>query len=337
VTDKEMLEAWYLIVKAAHAGKQVPGPYHLRYLGWLQGGMPPYEAYCQRSTMYRKAKCFLQAAEDARAAVAALRALLAALPSAEEDTGKSSATEGAHGDKDAFKKDGQDTTGGVDIVKDRKQQRSVLRLSLADAYLRLGEALLAEPGHEDRDPRGAAKALIRAADLDSQSIEARDRLQEASEALTLEQLESATREVYNEGSSDPGEAEMAETMGALRAPRRGERAFLADVELAFPKAGAADLRAEARELLRCGAAAAAGVPPSAVAIAGALPPVPAKRRPFLLVRLHAQVGPHLLKGQALVDAVKAGGRDVHQLDVFLFFFPFCNPVFFFLTLHGRSK
>ena len=51
------------------------GPYYNRYLRWLRGGLPRHEAYLERAGAHQKARAYLQARADARAAVEAVEAL----------------------------------------------------------------------------------------------------------------------------------------------------------------------------------------------------------------------------------------------------------------------
>ena len=44
-------------------------------MGWLKGGLPQHEAYLERAGMHHRAGAFLQARQDARAAVDAAYAL----------------------------------------------------------------------------------------------------------------------------------------------------------------------------------------------------------------------------------------------------------------------
>ena len=53
----------------------VAGPYYDRYLRWLKGGLPRHEAYLERAGAHQKARAYLQARADARAAVEAVEAL----------------------------------------------------------------------------------------------------------------------------------------------------------------------------------------------------------------------------------------------------------------------
>lgn len=45
-------------------------------MGWLKGGLPPYEGYLERAGMHLRARAYLQAAEDGQSAVDATDALL---------------------------------------------------------------------------------------------------------------------------------------------------------------------------------------------------------------------------------------------------------------------
>eukprot|EP00887_Chlorella_sp_A99_P005264 scaffold1.g5264.t1 len=271
VSEAEAGEAWFRLLQAAHRGRPRPGQYYHRYLGWLKEGLPPEEAYIERSAMYCQAKAYLQARADARAAVAALA----------EQRPPAAAPGGSAPSAAA-------------------EAEAAWRRRLAAAYARLGHACLAEQGHTDRDTREAAKAFLKAGDCDPGSQEAKDGLREAEEELSKEALEAVTAEAYQEGAAggalaDPG------GLGFAASPAPGARAFVARLRIAFPAAAAADAGARARELLRAGLAAAAGVATAAVALDRVLPP--ARGRPYLGVEAVVQVGGELLKGSDLVRAV----------------------------------
>lgn len=225
-----------------------------------------------RSAIFRMAKCFLQAAADARAAVSALSRAAAAAAESHD--------------------------GGVARAR---------AAALAEAYLCLGRAALAEPGHPDRSPREAAKAFMLGSDADPDGglPELTEGLREASEELTKEALEELASEVYREGAAAGGLRHPG-ALGFADAPAPGQRLFRAELRLAFPQTkGVAALTARARELLRAGLAAAAGVDARRVAIERVLPPSPV--HPYLGIEVHAQVGSDLVAGGALVKAVAASG------------------------------
>jgi hypothetical protein len=91
------------------------------------------EAYTVRATINIRAKCYLQARQDALLAINTLK--------------KELETSGA----DSFRVQSEPFAG-----------RDAALALLSTAYLRLGEAYMAEPDHPDRDPTGAFKALTAA-------------------------------------------------------------------------------------------------------------------------------------------------------------------------------
>lgn len=254
-----------------HAGmlnsQQQPAAPTCRYLAWLQEGLAVEEAYLQRSAIYCRAKCYLQACADARAAVAAL--IRQQQAAAESDAG---------------------------------QQAAERRGRLATAYLRLGEACLAEPGHADRACREAAKAFMKGMDVDPESEELQEGLKEAGQELSKETLEQLAVEVYNEGSGVAGGLKNPAALGFADAPQPGQRVFRVELQLAFPQAKAGDFSSRGRELLRVGLAAAAGAEVRRVTIERVLPPGP--KRQHLAVEAHVQVGTELLRGSDLLKAVQ---------------------------------
>lgn len=131
--EQELVEAWFRVITAAHRGQPRPGPLYHTYLTSLKQGLDPAEAYTLRSAVCAKAKCYLQARADAQAAVTLLGNALRQDPQ----------------HPDAAKR--QAERAGVELLKQR----------MGRAYLRLGEAFLAEPDHEDRDAVAAFKALTR--------------------------------------------------------------------------------------------------------------------------------------------------------------------------------
>lgn len=111
-------------------------------------------------------------------------------------------------------------------------------------------------------------------------------------------------EIYHEGTpegSGPGAHPAA--LGAAGRQAPGQRAFRLLLRLAFPGAKAADCCSRARELLRAGAAAAAGVEIAAVSIDRIAAPNAARGQPHLVVHLAVLVGPDLLKAAGLAKAV----------------------------------
>jgi hypothetical protein len=96
--------------------------------------------------------------------------------------------------------DAAGTQPGRDDCKMAAQQQlqaplseEVLKLQLARGYCSLGKACLAEIDHPDRDCRNAAKALIRASQLDPSNEEMLDQLSHACEDLSSQQLDEVRR------------------------------------------------------------------------------------------------------------------------------------------------
>ena len=112
-------------------------------------------------------------------------------------------------------------------------------------------------------------------------------------------------EIYHEGATGASSRRGLGTAGRLLP---GQHVFQAELRLAFPAARAADCGSAAREALRAGLAAAAGVSPLAVSIERVLAPTAA--RPHLEVLVHVQMGADLLAANELVKAVGgAAGPD----------------------------
>ena len=330
-SEQEQVEGMFVLLRAAHQGQPRPGPYYRRYLAWLQQGMQPGEAYIERAAVHSAAKCYLQARSDATAAVAALRSQ----QQHEQQQGE-------------------------------QQQRwldAAAKKQLALAYQRLGEACLAQRQHEDRDCRRAAKAFLQAVELDPGCSAAQEGLQEASEHLTMVEIDQvggwkkclavtqvftaccvvctackhamavavpADRssnycrltawlsaclllqvqlELYNEGSGSSRTSSGTDGAAAASA-LPGQRIFQVALRLGFPTARAADCTSRARELLRRGLAAAAGVDPLKVSIERVLAPTAARQH--LAVLMHVQVGADLLKASSLAKAVNGGSISSSQ-------------------------
>lgn len=107
-------------------------------------------------------------------------------------------------------------------------------------------------------------------------------------------------ELYHEGAAAGSSADGSR-------PPAGQRLLRVVLRLAFPSASAADCSSRARELLRAGVAATAGVEPGAVSIERIAAPSAARRQPHLAITLHVSVGPHVLKAAALARAVNGEG------------------------------
>lgn len=112
---------------------------YYQYLEYVTTDIKPYEAYTLRSAVYTKFKCYLQARADAHAAIRLLaKDLLEARQMAEG----------------SFKSE----TASKEVEHGEKHLKS-LKHKLAAAYLRLGQAYLAEQEHLDRNCFAAFKAL----------------------------------------------------------------------------------------------------------------------------------------------------------------------------------
>lgn len=132
-------EAAFRVIYDAHRDCPKPGPYYATLLRWItmKGGVKPSEAYTVRAAINLRAKCYLQARQDALSAIKALEKEMETLGAVDSSDGNSA-------EKDPFT--GRDATIAL----------------LGTAYLRLGNAYMAEPDHPDRDPIGAFKALTAA-------------------------------------------------------------------------------------------------------------------------------------------------------------------------------
>jgi hypothetical protein len=119
------------------------------------------------------------------------------------------------------------------------------------------------------------------------------------------------REIFHEGGAAGGGGVLngglllPAALGAAGRIVPGQRLFQAVLRLAFPSARASDCSSRARELLRCGVAAAVGVDPLAVSLERVLAPTAA--RPHLVVLMHVTVGSDVLKASQLVKAVSCSG------------------------------
>lgn len=198
-----------------HAARPlIPAPamHACRYLRWLQEGATPAEAYSERAAVHCGAKCYLQAREDAQAAVAALLAQQRQQRQREQQ---------------------QAVAAGAGAGPPREPAAGP-RGPLALAYQRLGEACLAERGHEDRDCRAAAKAFMQAAALlgDSRgggvdggddgegasSVAVQEGLQQASEALSMHEMDQVGLRRRCRNCSDPVAAHAPKQMRCLSQP-----------------------------------------------------------------------------------------------------------------------
>ncbi len=128
-----------------------------------------HEAYTQRSAMHCAAKCYLQARQDAQAAV---HVLMQPSCQAQEEQ-----------EKDRVEEEGEEGAGPP----------------LAAAYLRLGEACLAERGHVDRDCAAALKAYVKGGDLHPKGVRLREGREEAEGELSGMEVERVSACVGGRG------------------------------------------------------------------------------------------------------------------------------------------
>ncbi|KAL4859604.1 Serine/threonine-protein phosphatase T [Chlorella vulgaris] len=311
-SEHELSEGLFRVMKDAHKGERRPGSYYHSYMNWLQHGIPPAEAYVQRAAAHCRSRCYLQARADAQAAVDVL--LEAAKKQQQQQQQQQGATAAHTGplasDAAPVQPSGDDCKGAVQQQLPAPLSEEVLKLQLARGYCSLGKACLAEIDHPDRDCRNAAKALIRASQLDPSSEEMLDQLSHACEDLSSQQLDEIQREIFHEGGAAGGGVLnggllLPAALGAAGRIMPGQRLFQAVLRLAFPAARASNCSSRARELLRCGVAAAVGVDPLAVSIERVLAPTAA--RPHLVVLMHVTVGSDVLKASQLVKAVSCSG------------------------------
>jgi tetratricopeptide (TPR) repeat protein len=130
---------------------------------WMTGkGPTPVEAFVFRSRACCRAKAYLQAREDAASALDALKVEMNVSSSHQEKL------------------------GSLDLCK----------LYAAAAYKALGDALMADSDHPDRNAAEALKSYTRAQHLGFLGEEIHDAAQAATDALTKEQVELAMEDVY---------------------------------------------------------------------------------------------------------------------------------------------
>ncbi len=291
--EAALAEAWFALVRAAGRPGGAPPPGHASvldaYLSFLENGLQPADGYALRAAAQARAKCFLQARRDAGAAAALLAAEV-----------RAAAGGGAGGDNAGEAGSGENTAAAA---------APALRERLAAAYAALGEAYMAEPGHPDRDAfcayraSAAARAAAPPGGAPPGLLEA---LAEAGEGLSAGALERAAAEARAGGAGGGalGAGAALRPGAGMSAAAGAGRSFRLDVALAFPRARAADLGARPREVLRAALAAAAGVPPAAVALERALAPAP-PARPHLRVELRVWLGDRPREGAALAAALRA--------------------------------
>jgi len=141
--------------------------FHDLYMDWLRCGVPEvYEAYLIRSKIYYHTRCYVQAQEDAKSALLAI--------------------------KDRHLQLENDTS-------DQLGMRYLLLDNAVEAYTWLGLAYLTEHNHPDKNASEACKAFVKAFECGCDNQEVRDHHQNASESLTKEELEKALQEAYDEG------------------------------------------------------------------------------------------------------------------------------------------
>ncbi|KAL4533791.1 hypothetical protein Ndes2437B_g03116 [Nannochloris sp. 'desiccata'] len=332
-----MKEAAFRLVAESHRGHPGPGPYYSTILRWRTQGVDSAEAYAVRAAIYHNAKCFLQARKESQEAIKLLLRKLGQSSFKDDDD--------ASVETEKMTLEGKMKKAKSNSMFSKKEE---VLAGLAAAYSRLGDAYLAEPKHPDRDPVGAFKSFTRATDYDPLSQELRNKLQEATEELTKEQVEKAALEIYNQpqdfgfgaGGGISGDYN-PQSVGELRP---GERIFRVEALLAFPEATPGKLNSGIRESLRKALATALSPPNatadeshetkstitttttttstggiSAVTLEGVFPARPPTRL-ALEISVHIVVGPRLLYGNNLVKILQSknlekiqsaiGGKDV---------------------------
>lgn len=309
-----MKEAAFRLIADSHKGRPSSGPYYSTLLRWKTQGVDSAEAYAVRAVIYQNAKCFLQARKDAEQAI---RLLLQKLEQSNV-TDESGVVDTESPLEGKMKKIKSKTMFGT---------KEEVLAGLGAAYSRLGDAYFAEPKHPDRDAINAFKSFTKAIDYDPLSQELRDKLQQATEELTKEQVEKAALEIYNQPQNVGfGGKSIPQSVGELRP---GERIFQVETILAFPQATPGKLNSGIREKIRK-ALATHIVPPlttseddprdikstnsttvttgkggiSAVTLEGVFPARP-PTRPALKIKVHIGVGPRLLQGNNLVKILQS--------------------------------
>lgn len=281
--EKTLIEATFRLIVDAHKTSKSPGSYYQTYLRWLTHGIDPAEALTVRAAIHLRAKCYLQAREDAQAAIKLLQVKFAKLDVDD-------------GDKDSE----HVVTNAVD--KNPFKAKPVILTFLGEAYLHLGLAFLAEPTHPDRDPFNAYIALSHSVEIGTTGQDGRDRLQEATELLTKEALERAMREVKSTASPWMPSGD-----------RNADRIFQVEIELKMLGAEPADVMPKHRKKLIHFLAALANVPLLAVALESVrlrssqtesnYDEVPEVNTRTLEIILHVDVGGDIVQGNALVKAL----------------------------------
>ncbi len=321
-----MKEAAFRLIADSHRGHPPPGPYFSTLLRWKTQGVDPAEAYAVRAAVHYNAKCFLQARKDAQQAIKLLLGKL--------------------GSQQNFKNsNGEEANTDEKVSKSKKamfSSKEQVLAALAAAYSRLGDAYLAEPKHPDRDPVSAFKSFTRATDYDPVSQELRNKLQQATEELTKEQVERAALEIYNQpaefgsigGISASSNGIIPQSVGELRP---GERIYRVEAVLAFPQSTPSKLNSRVREALRKALAISVFVHTSdvseqesngfkdstsssstnttsgisAVTLEGVFPARP-PTRPALDIAVHVAVGSRLLHANNLVNILQS--KDLEKIQ-----------------------
>ena len=275
--DVTVIEAAFRMIADKHKKhRRGPGPLHEWYFQKLLDpeGLSIAEAYSLRSEIHRLAKAYLQAREDAHAAVKQITLLL----------------KGTEEQKTRSVKDGKPS----DTLAGPTPAGGSIEAQLAIAFRRLGEACMAERNHPDRNPYEAFKAYTRAIEFDSGSQELRDGVQQAAEELTKEGVEAAQRDIYHEGvipgwirRSDGNRSDAIMHTDE----RRGEiRLFRGEARLSFPDARSTRaLDPSTRVNIRERIAATCSVPIKAVLIDKVLPLRPPDRN-YVEIFVHIEFG-----------------------------------------------
>ena len=284
--ENTLIEATFRLISDAHKGSKPPGSYYQTYLRWLTHGIDPAEALTVQAAIHNRAKCYLQAREDAQAAIKLLQSKLEKVNTSDGGQVKQPGTGENHFEAESF------------------EAKHVILTFLGEAYLRLGLAFLAEPTHPDRDPFHAYIALSHSVEIGTSGQEGRDRLQEATELLTKEALEAAMKEVRSAANSWTQDCK-----------RKVDRIFQVEIVLRMLGVSPTDMTPKRREQLRQGLAALTKIPVLAVALES----VRRLRSPrsgttqvnkkgeeeqsALEITVHVAVGDDIVKGNTLVKAL----------------------------------
>ncbi|EIE23252.1 hypothetical protein COCSUDRAFT_63608 [Coccomyxa subellipsoidea C-169] len=197
-----------------------------------------------------------------------------------------------------------DAQAAVDALLEQHQQagdscktQPEVDAQVAKAYLRLGEAYVAEREHPDRDCRRALEAFIRGLEFDPRSERLRELRTETEGELTGQEIKAV--------------------LGGLRKPEGNAsdgctpaRLFRVDIALRYPQATHRGFGARARKALRAAVARAAGLTAPAVAFDGVRRLVQKESAAGIVVRVCAETGRDILAAQFLVTALKENPQEL---------------------------